>query len=92
MVWIGTLFVVVGWCLVALSMATHQMTVFGRMLAARSSRLARASGFGCMAIAFALFARVQGWEQGPVFWTLAVMLGALATGLGLTVMGARRRG
>ena len=70
----------------ALGMARHHRTVFGRELPPGRRTLLRIAGGSLLALAFAADLRAQGPELGPVAWCAQIAV----TGLVLTLLLAFR--
>lgn len=78
--------IVLGWCLLVLAMPRHHQALRGQSASPARSLVLRAGGALALAASLACFITVIGWEQGPVFWTCALMLAALAWVLLLAVL------
>lgn len=72
MVVLGTLMILAGWWLLAAAMPPCQVS--------RARRL-RVTGALALALSLGCYLHAIGFEQGPVFWAAALMLGALAVAL-----------
>jgi len=72
MIAMGVLLILAGWWLLAAAMPPCPVP--------RARRL-RVAGGGALALSLLLFVAAIGFEQGPVFWASALMLGALAVAL-----------
>lgn len=72
----------------ALAMERHQESVFGRLLARRSTRCLRLAGWLLLALALFVAIRGQGWGLGLVSYSGHT---SLAAGLVLGVLIARER-
>lgn len=85
MVVAGTLLILAGWWLLAVSMPPRQATP------ARRRRL-RVAGAGALASSLACYLVAIGAEQGAVFWAAALMLGAMAVAAVRAFAGTDERG
>ena len=72
MVVLGTLMILAGWWLLAAAMPPCQVS--------RARRL-RVTGALALALSLGCYLHAIGLEQGPVFWTAALMLSALGVAL-----------
>jgi drug/metabolite transporter (DMT)-like permease len=78
MLLLGTALILLGWCLLVLAMPRHHQALRGRPAAPGRARVLRIAAALALAASLACYVAVIGWEQGPVFWTCALMLSALA--------------
>lgn len=85
MLWLGFAVSLLAWCLLSLGMEKHYAQVFAGRYDARRARVWRAFGWALHAAAFAGFTAWKGWEFGPIFWAVVLMLSALAWSLSLTL-------
>lgn len=92
MVALGVIVLLVGWGALMASMERHA-DVFGA-IDAPSRALLRIAAWIAFAGSLALFIAARGIEQGPVYWAVSLMLGAIAVVLAGTwaSSGAARRG
>ncbi|MFC0679846.1 DUF3325 domain-containing protein [Lysobacter korlensis] len=86
----GALLILIAWSLLALSMDKHYEALLGRRLPPARSRRWRLGAVAALIASLACFIVARGWEQGPVFWTVALMLGALVSALLLTALQSGR--
>jgi hypothetical protein len=95
MVIVGVLLLLAAWCLLVLAVPKHHLAVSGRVVPEGRLRLYRAGGWMLLAVSLGCFVARIGWDQGPVFWACALMLGAIAAALLLAALPdrtpARRR-
>lgn len=85
MSWLAFALIVCGWAGVRLSQAKHHAASFGSEgTTGRRRRFAFAGG-ALLALAFAILVWAEGWEFGPVRWTVLLCLGALAWTLRLAL-------
>lgn len=78
MLLLGTALIVLGWCLLVLAMPRHHQALRGRPVPPARALFLRGGGALALAASLACFIAVIGREQGPVFWTCALMLAAMA--------------
>jgi hypothetical protein len=88
---LGVLVLLAGWAALMASMERHA-DLFGARSASTRATL-RIGAWCAFALSLALFIAARGIEQGPVYWTVSLMLGAIATVLAATwaANGAERR-
>lgn len=86
----GAVLILVAWGLLALSMDKHHEGLLGRRMPRGRARGWRLGAAVALVASLACFIGTLGWEQGPVFWTVALMLGALAAALALTALQSGR--
>jgi hypothetical protein len=77
MVALGVLVLLIGWATMMASMERHA-ALFGVRNASTRATL-RIGAWLAFAAGLALFIAARGIEQGPVYWTVSLMLGAIAT-------------
>lgn len=82
MVTLGVLLLLVGWIALMASMERHADLFGARMAPARPAL--RIGAWCAFATSLALFVAARGIEQGPVYWAVSLMLGAIAVVLGAT--------
>ncbi|GHA80298.1 DUF3325 family protein [Cognatilysobacter bugurensis] len=87
MAWCAALLIVVGWGALMASMERHA-DLFTAVPASMRAGL-RIAAWALFAISFALFVGTLGIEQGPVYWTVCLMLGAIAVVLSATFGSSR---
>ena len=80
MVALGVLALLVGWIALMASTERHA-DLFGTHDASTRAML-RTAGWLALTASLALFIAARGIEQGPVYWAVSLMLGAIATVLG----------
>lgn len=85
MLWLGLCLGVSAWCLLSLGLEKHHQQVFARAFRRPVARALRAGGWLLLAANFALFVHGWGWAQGPIFWTAALMVSALAWSVLMTL-------
>ncbi|SFK30739.1 DUF3325 domain-containing protein [Lysobacter sp. cf310] len=85
MLWLGFAVSLLAWCLLSLGMEKHYAQACAGRYDARRARVWRGLGWALHAAAFAGFAAWKGWEFGPIFWAVVLMLSALAWSLSLTL-------
>lgn len=85
MLWLGLCLGVAAWCLLSLGLEKHHQHVFAGGFRPARARLLRGLGWVLLALDFALFVYGWGWSQGPIFWTAALIVSALAWSLLMTM-------
>ena len=86
MLWLGLCLGIAAWCLLSLGLEKHHKQVFAKAFDASRARLLRAAGWLLLAVDFGLFVYGWGWAQGPIFWTAALIISALAWSLLMTML------
>lgn len=76
MVAFGVLVLLAGWAALMASMERHA-DLFGARSASTRATL-RIGAWLAFAVSLALFIAARGIEQGPVYWAVSLMLGAIA--------------
>lgn len=87
---IGVGLMLAAWALLVMSMERHHRALTGRSATPARLRWLRRTGVTALPLSLGCFVWVLGWSQGPVFWSAALMLCALAVALGLTALVSRR--
>ena len=85
MLWLGLCLGVAAWCLLSLGLEKHHQQVFAGAFNPLRARVLRAGGWSLLALDFGLFVYGWGWAQGPIFWTAALIVSALAWSLLMTM-------
>lgn len=86
MLWLGLSLGVAAWCLLSLGLEKHHRQVFANAFDASRARLLRGAGWLLLAVDFGLFVYGWGWAQGPIFWTAALIISALAWSVLMTML------
>ncbi|QWF18566.1 DUF3325 domain-containing protein [Lysobacter capsici] len=86
MLWLGLCLGIAAWCLLSLGLEKHHRQVFASAFDASRARLLRAAGWLLLAVDFGLFVYGWGWAQGPIFWTAALIISALAWSVLMTML------
>ncbi|KRB02314.1 DUF3325 domain-containing protein [Lysobacter sp. Root690] len=86
MLWLGLSLGIAAWCLLSLGLEKHHRQVFANAFDASRARVLRAAGWLLLAVDFGLFVYGWGWAQGPIFWTAALIISALAWSLLMTML------
>jgi hypothetical protein len=86
MLWLGLCLGIAAWCLLSLGLEKHHRQVFANAFDATRARLLRAAGWLLLAVDFGLFVYGWGWAQGPIFWTAALIISALAWSVLMTML------
>lgn len=89
MLMIGFSVVLWAWCLLGLGLPRHHQAVLGRAPGATTRRAMRTGGWLMLAAGLAWFVGWKGWAQGPIFWSAALVLAALAWVLAMTLVPRR---
>lgn len=89
MVWLAAVVIVLGWAALMASKERH-VNLFEAVPAAARGVL-RIAAWIAFAASLALFVAARGIEQGPVYWTVSLMLGAIATVLAGTWVSHKTR-
>lgn len=85
MLWLGLCVGIAAWCLLSLGLEKHHRQAFAGAFRPKRARAMRAVGWVLLAADFAWFVQGWGWAQGPIFWTAALIVSALAWSLALTL-------
>lgn len=85
MLWLGLCLALAAWCLLSLGLEKHHQQVFAGGFRPARARALRGAGWVLLALDFGLFAYGWGWAQGPIFWTAALIVSALAWTLLMTM-------
>ena len=85
MLWLGLCLGVAAWCLLSLGLEKHHQQVFAGAFRPARARALRGLGWALLALDFSLFVYAWGWAQGPIFWTAALIVSALAWTLLMTM-------
>lgn len=86
MLWLGLSLGVAAWCLLSLGLEKHHRQVFANAFDASRARALRGAGWLLLAVDFGLFVYGWGWAQGPIFWTAALIISALAWSVLMTML------
>lgn len=86
MLWLGLCLGIAAWCLLSLGLEKHHRQVFGNAFDATRARVLRGAGWLLLAVDFGLFVYGWGWAQGPIFWTAALIISALAWSVLMTML------
>lgn len=86
MLWLGLSLGIAAWCLLSLGLEKHHRQVFANAFDTARARLLRAAGWLLLAVDFGLFVYGWGWAQGPIFWTAALIISALAWSVLMTML------
>jgi hypothetical protein len=91
MTWLAAVVIVLGWA--ALMASTERHADLFRAVPAAARGALRVAAWIAFAASLALFVAARGIEQGAVYWTVNLMLGAIAMALAATwaSRGAMRR-
>jgi hypothetical protein len=82
MVWLAAVVIVLGWAALMASTGRHADLFDAVPASARGAM--RIAAWIAFASSLALFVAARGIEQGPVYWAVSLMLGAIATVLAAT--------
>jgi len=85
MLWLGLCLGIAAWCLLSLGLEKHHQQVFAGAFRPARARALRGAGWALLALDFGLFVWGWGWAQGPIFWTAALIVSALAWTLLMTM-------
>ncbi|WP_242108427.1 DUF3325 domain-containing protein [Luteimonas aquatica] len=69
---------IAAWAAICLAQPRHYLATFGQEPMPARSRVLVLAGVLLQAAAFVLLVRRDGWEFGPVLWSVLLCLGALA--------------
>ncbi|MGH8078993.1 MAG: DUF3325 domain-containing protein [Lysobacter sp.] len=83
--WLGWCLGVAAWGLLSLGLEKHHQHVFANAFKPARAKAMRAGGWALLAVDFGLFVSGWGWAQGPIFWTAALIVSALAWSLLMTM-------
>lgn len=86
MLWLGLSLGIAAWCLLSLGLEKHHRQVFANAFDAARARVLRGAGWVLLAVDFGLFVYGWGWAQGPIFWTAALIISALAWSVLMTML------